>query len=253
SDLVSDGDTIVDVTNNSYFSLSELDGTPSTEAIRMKPLFDAKVDLADSTGTSEGTYITGSDGADIVSDVEQNATDIADTNPISTYAPIKTNSGLYTADGYATMWDANTYHLKYTIGTTTYAPANGDSILWNDSLLNKAVLVFRDGVLLDTATAPNVGYEVTDSSLTVHPIYSTGDRMDVLLKKEEVLQSLVPYDPTGPEMITNGDFASATGWGVDDRWTIAGDSAAYDDAVGYGSLKQEDSFMASSMADNTNY
>ena len=58
------GDSIVTPTDSSYIETSEaglVSGVASTKVMRIKPVFDAKVDVADSSGVAAGSYVSGSD------------------------------------------------------------------------------------------------------------------------------------------------------------------------------------------------
>lgn len=75
--------------------------------------------------------------------------------------------------------------LQFIIGTTTGAPANGDTILTHTSLIGKEIDFFR-GTTADlskqyfntTATNGKTGYRFnsTTGTITVRPAFSTGDR-----------------------------------------------------------------------------
>ena len=71
----------------------------------------------------------------------------------------------------------------------------------------------------------------------------------------QVVSSSVWFAPAvaaGGEMITDGDFPNSDNWSTDDNFTVAGDSAAYDD-VGNGYILQADGDMVSSIQGSTDY
>jgi len=94
--------------------------------------------------------------------------------------------------------------LEFTVGTTTDAPAVGDSLFTHGELFGKSLEVFRGGdgaympMVPSRATSP--GYELNDSTLTVHPVYVAGDIMRIHIRESANVTSLVlrDIDQEGP-------------------------------------------------------
>jgi hypothetical protein len=88
---------------------------------------------------------------------------------------------------------------------------NGDYASW----IERGVIINKDGVI--------------SVSTTNTPIVSSGTTTGWIPSSA---------DPTGSELITNGDFATDTNWTKGTGWTISGGSASSDGSTSFSSLSQ---------------
>ena len=63
---------------------------------------------------------------------------------------------------------------------------------------------------------------------------------------------VVPPDPYGPELITNGDFSTGLSWTLGASWTIGSGVATYDD-IASSAISQINANMESPIKPSTNY
>ncbi len=76
------------------------------------------------------------------------------------------------------------YQLQFLVGTTTSAPGNGDSILYHSSLADKDIALYRGTTAamsrqyINTTSRNGIpGYRVSNDTVIVRPVFSTGDRV----------------------------------------------------------------------------
>jgi hypothetical protein len=108
--------------------------------------------------------------------------------------------------------------LEYIIGTTTNAPTAGDSLLTHGDLYHKRLEVYRAsqyGNLLMQVERDTLGWDITDSTLAVHPVYASGDRMRIHVYDSTNITAMALRDTAASDafpQIAEVDSSEDTNW-----------------------------------------
>jgi hypothetical protein len=84
--------------------------------------------------------------------------------------------------------------LQFQVSVTTNAPTPGDSTLTNQGFYAKHLRLYREG-LMQTQDDTIVGFELSDSLLTVHPPWVEGERVIVETSDTTVWETLALSPP----------------------------------------------------------
>lgn len=87
--------------------------------------------------------------------------------------------------------------LQFQVDTTTNSPASGDSTITHAYFLGKHLRVYREG-LMQTQDDTTEGFELSDSVLTVHPPWVSGERIIIETSDTTVWSELALQVPPTP-------------------------------------------------------
>jgi hypothetical protein len=153
---------------------------------------NARLRTVDSTGITPGNYVTRkalmdsldkhvvSEGA-ITSAIDNYilqgtpGVELADSNAYGSYTTRTYVESLLGSGGGMT-----TSRLSFTIGATPGAPANGDTVVVHTAFANKHLAIYRDGVFQYRNTTPTntvPGFRQSGNTITIHPGWTTGERV----------------------------------------------------------------------------
>ena len=116
------------------------------------------------------------------------------------------------------------YETSFRINLTPNAPASGDSVMFRDTLINKEIILYRDG-LKQYPEDTLYGYEwdKTLGKLTVHPPFNSGERvqLQVFTSLDSASLAAAPLEWVDLDFSTRFQISEAsnvfTGT-IDDAW-----------------------------------
>ncbi len=212
-------------------------GDPLRTAFQKVNANNALIEAAIAT-TSTTTEVRGivNDSLDALKAAALDATDYlwekADTVGGSGEDVLVTTTGLNAAIAEVEVGGTSTgitKSLEFIVGTTSGAPANGDSTVYHSAFRDKHVYLYR-GTTADlhrqhyNATARNgiTGYRMSNDTVIVRPVFATGDRV-----------AIEPLDST--EFLTFGTNSLLNGlmayWKLDDSGSTAEDAHSTNDGT----------------------
>ena len=131
--------------------------------------------------------------------------------------------------------------LRFEVDSTVNAPSPGDSLVTHGSLFEKYIEVYRStqwGDLTMQRNRDSLGYELSDSTLTLHPVLASKDYVEVHV-----------YDSTDITTIALRDTATA----ASGRVSVATDDFTYADAEVLASHGWTDNLGYFTIASNETY